>query len=333
MVKVRERQASYDLRMIEEIGWQSVDSFLDRLAPDGKWTTRGVYSALNPQRDDKHKGSFNVVTQSRYWGDFAVGVGGKSAVGLWWYLTTGQSLPNSKTEYAEIAKKFAAWLAIPPSPQGRSYHKTSHKVSTPPPKKEVFNIDVPDSILRRTPMYHPELGEPSTIYWYTRSYLVYRFEETPERKKEFRPVHWSVAERRWKFGDPTGYLLPLYKINHLQPSQKIIFCEGEKAAEAASQYFPTGLCTTTAHGSKSPYRSDFEKVQGHEVIIFPDNDLAGFLYACQVAELCTKAVASQVKIVYWNCRDVPDKWDLADALAYKWTKDALIESVHVFNWN
>ena len=98
MHKDREYQASYDLRMIEDVGWQAVTTILDRLAPNGKWTTRGVYSALNPQRDDKHKGSFNVVTQSRYWGDFAVGVGGKSVVGLWWYLTTGQSPPKSKTE-------------------------------------------------------------------------------------------------------------------------------------------------------------------------------------------------------------------------------------------
>ena len=330
MPKQEERQSSYDLRLIEEMGWQAVPTFIDRLAPSGRWRNN-VYDALNPQRDDQRLGSFKVMANQRYWGDFAVGVGGKSAVGLWWYLTTGQTLPSSRAEYADIAKKFAEYLAIPPTCQVSQYRVKV--ANTPPPKKEVFNPDVPDSILRRTPMYHPELGEPSEIYWYTRSYLVYRFDATPCRKKEFRPVHWSATEKRWKFGDPSGYLLPFYKINHLQPSQKIIFCEGEKAAEAASQYFPTGLCTTTAHGSKSPYRSDFEKVQGHEVIIFPDNDLTGFLYACQVAELCTKAVASQVKIVYWNCRDVPDKWDLADALAYKWTKDALIESVHVFNWN
>ena len=332
MVKDREYQASYDLRMIEDVGWQAVTTFLDRLAPNGKWTTSGVYDALNPQRDDKHKGSFKVVTHSRYWGDYAVGVGGKSAVGLWYYLTTGQTLPTSKNEYAEVAKKFAAWLAIPPSNQVCSYTRSSYKVNTPPPKKVVFNPDVPDHLLRKIPMYHHELGEPSNIYWYTRSYLVYRFEGTPDRKKEFRPVHWSVTEKRWVFGDPAGCLLPLYRINHLQPSQKIIFCEGEKAADAASQYFPTGLCTTTAHGSKSPYRSDFENVHGHEVIIFPDNDLAGFLYACQVAELCTKAVASQVKIVYWNCRDVPEKWDLADPLESGWPKEKLLQSVKVFNW-
>jgi hypothetical protein len=207
----------------------------------------------------------------------------------------------------------------------------------PPPKiLEPFSPVVPELAWQYIPKKHRELGEVVKIWWYTDSYMVYLFppciNEEGNSKKEFRPVHWCPVNNEWKFGDPPGCLLPIYKAEWLRPGQKIIFCEGEKAADAATSYFPSGLCTTTAHGSKSPYRSDFSPVRGHEVFIFPDNDLPGWLYACDVAELCQKAGASMVKIVYWECREVPPKWDLADPLLEGWPKEKLVQSVKVFEW-
>lgn len=296
-----------------------------------------TFKARCPFHDDSTP-SFVIGEGSPYYHCFGCGAKGNALS----FLITYANL-----DYVKAVQELSGFVGREPVYEGGDglgnvVTRTSNTVFTKPTRPKTVKLlepyapVLPKEAHRFIPKSHFELGEPIKVWWYTDSYLVYLFpyqyDAQGNKKKEFRPVHWQPFKQRWVFGDPSDCLLPLYKINELTEGQKIIFCEGEKAADAASYYFKTGLCTTTAHGSKSPSRSDFEPVAGHEVLIFPDNDLPGWLYACEVAGLCKRALAREVKIVYWDCSQVPAKWDLADPLEAGWSKERLVNSVKVFNY-
>ncbi len=157
---------------------------------------------------------------------------------------------------------------------------------------------------------HSKLGIPSQIWRYTDEYYVYRF-ETKDSGKEFRPVSWDGE--KWLWRDPKGKL-PLYHLDQLkaQATAQVTICEGEKAADAATRFFPNYVTTTTAHGSKSPQRTDFSPLKERAILIWPDNDAAGKKYAQAVARLALKAGATRVHILQIPAH-LPNKWDAANA--------------------
>ena len=111
--------------------------------------------------------------------------------------------------------------------------------------------------------------------------VVYRF-DTPEGKT-YRPVHRTPEG--WRFGDPPGPL-PLYGLPELAGAGRIYLTEGEKAAEAARAL--DVLATTSAHGAKSPGRTNFSALAGRDVVILPDADAPGEGYARAVVGLLAK---------------------------------------------
>jgi hypothetical protein len=115
--------------------------------------------------------------------------------------------------------------------------------------------------------------------------------DTNKPFKTFRPIHRNGAG--WSIGDPPGPL-PLYRGDDLPADGPIIVCEGEKCADAARS---VGLpAVTSAHGSKSPHRTDWQPLAGREIIILPDNDDTGREYARKVAAILT-ALGCTVRIV------------------------------------
>lgn len=128
-------------------------------------------------------------------------------------------------------------------------------------------------------------------------------------EKVYRPLH-RVADG-WQTGDPAGKW-PLFNLPEIQATDETIYiCEGEKPACAGSKI---GLiCTTTAHGAKSPSKTDFSPIAGRDIVILPDNDTAGREYAQEVAALTTKAGARSVKIV--DLPGIPAKGDLIEYIA------------------
>lgn len=124
--------------------------------------------------------------------------------------------------------------------------------------------------------------------------------------KSFRPVH--AVPTGWKTGDPPG-LWPLFNLPAILASAGPVYvCEGEKAACAG---IGIGLCcTTSAHGAKSPQRTNWEPVRGRAVAVIPDNDDAGKDYGATVAGLLHAAGAQSVRIL--ELPGLPKKGDLAD---------------------
>ncbi|WP_353269653.1 AAA family ATPase [Wolbachia endosymbiont (group A) of Myopa testacea] len=112
------------------------------------------------------------------------------------------------------------------------------------------------------------------------------------------------------FGAPK--IRPLYNIPGILKSDKVIFVEGEKCAEALIE---KGITATTAmSGANAPIeKTDWTPLKGKHIIIWPDNDEPGKRYAENAAKkLLEIGVASLVKLKI--PQDRPKGWDAADCV-------------------
>ena len=116
----------------------------------------------------------------------------------------------------------------------------------------------------------------------------------PDGGKRFVPLH--PVPGGWAFGDPPGEL-PLYGLcDVLATPGRVYVVEGEKCAEAARSIGL--LATTSAHGTKSPSKTDWTPLAGRDVAILPDDDEPGREYGHAVARILTHLnPPARVKIV------------------------------------
>lgn len=142
--------------------------------------------------------------------------------------------------------------------------------------------------------------------------------------KTYRP--FRKVQGGWQAGDPPEKLI-LYRLDELATAERVFVCEGEKAVDLVRGL---GLAaTTSAHGAKSPGKTDWTPLAGREVVILPDNDAPGFDYATAVAGLLARLRPQPaVKVVplaghmatgapmpeggdveEWLSVGVPDSWD------------------------
>jgi putative DNA primase/helicase len=93
----------------------------------------------------------------------------------------------------------------------------------------------------------------------------------------------------------------------------VVLVEGEKCAAAL---IGSGICATTAmNGAKAPIdKTDWSPLKGKRVIIWPDHDEPGQVYARNAASAAARAGAVSVEI-FKIPPDKPAKWDAADAVA------------------
>ena len=110
---------------------------------------------------------------------------------------------------------------------------------------------------------------------------------------------------------------PLYNIPNIVASEKIIWVEGEKCADALNELGYTATCTMGGAGMlsrKSANLFDFSPLQDKELIIWPDNDTAGKKVAELVQDLAMNANAKSVTMLT-PPRGKPERWDVVDAIA------------------
>lgn len=157
----------------------------------------------------------------------------------------------------------------------------------------------------------PKLGKPTAKWDYTDAKgtliaSVYRYDPRPGQK-EFRP--WDALRGVMRAPE----IRPLYNQAGLKTADAVVLVEGEKCAAAL---IDLGICATTAmHGAKAPIdKTDWSPLKGKRVIIWPDNDEAGQIYARNAASAAARAGAVSVEILKIP-PDKPAKWDAADAVA------------------
>ena len=105
---------------------------------------------------------------------------------------------------------------------------------------------------------------------------------------------------------------PLYNLDLIaaQPDAPLLFCEGEKAADAATELFSDLIATTWPGGANATAKADWRDAANRSVVLWPDNDKPGRdamqKVATRLLDLgCTVRIV-QVPTAY------PEKWDLGD---------------------
>ena len=125
------------------------------------------------------------------------------------------------------------------------------------------------------------VGSHVQTWAYGDSLAMVRFSKA-DGQKSYRPFHRDPETKCWACGDPGG-LLPLYRLDQLKSSGIVLVLEGEKCCDlAANLGFQV---VTSSHGAKSAAKTDWSPLAGRDVVILPDADDAGSVYADTVATI------------------------------------------------
>jgi hypothetical protein len=129
--------------------------------------------------------------------------------------------------------------------------------------------------------------------------------------KQYRPV--SRHGDAWTIADPPSW--PLYRLHELAGAERVFVCEGEKSAGLLAALGLTA--TTSAHGAKSPRKTDWTPLAGRDCVILPDNDPAGTDYAETVARILTALdPPAVVKVVNLDFPGIGPGDDIEQWLSY-----------------
>lgn len=120
---------------------------------------------------------------------------------------------------------------------------------------------------------------------------------------------------QWHWGGQPDNRPLLYLPTLLQhPQDTIVLVEGEKTADAARRLLPEGFqATTWMGGANAIGKTDWAKLTGRNVVIWPDNDAAGTNAAFRIARQLNN-IGAHASVVDLNSvsAKLPEKWDLAD---------------------
>tara|TARA_R100001460_G_scaffold21475_3_gene43853 strand:+ start:5147 stop:7309 length:2163 start_codon:yes stop_codon:yes gene_type:complete len=141
-------------------------------------------------------------------------------------------------------------------------------------------------------------------------------------KKEFRPfVEGSPYS---KFPD----IRPLYNIPNVLASDRVIWVEGEKCADALNHAGYTATCTIGGAGAltkKTAHQFDFSPLQNKELILWPDNDPAGKKLADLIQDFALAAGARSVTMLT-PPMGKPEGWDASDALSESYNIEEFVNT-------
>ncbi|MGX5217496.1 DUF927 domain-containing protein [Pseudomonas segetis] len=321
----------------------SIDRVLAHWLPGGKRVdSNREYTAPNPLRADKHAGSFKVNLAKGTWSDFATGDKGGDLIDLVRYLDGGTDIEacNNLADFLNVT------AGSEPAPVAKQA-KTPEWVPVQP---------IPDEAMSKCPHKHRQHGKPSKVWVYKDAksrplFVLYRFDLGPDEngtpRKVFAPLTWckkadsDVHQWRWQgVPDPR----PLLRLDELakRPSDSVVVCEGEKAADAAAELLPHYVATCWPNGTNSWHKADFTPLAGREVLLWPDNDAPGFKCMDALAEHLIKLGAASVNILaltvfqqrpglkgdkptFSKGGDWAEGNDAADAVASGWTVAHLAE--------
>ncbi|WEX08935.1 AAA family ATPase [Chelativorans sp. AA-79] len=160
--------------------------------------------------------------------------------------------------------------------------------------------------------------EPDHVYPYTdtrgrRIGFTVRFDDK-KGKRFFQITPWrdDLGRICWRMAD-FAHPRPLYNLEDLglADDDPVLIVEGEKAADAAADIFPSHVVLTWHGGANAVRKSDWSPLMGFDVVIWPDADDPGLAAADAIARELRVVGAASVRIV-----DLPDVlprgWDLAD---------------------
>ena len=126
----------------------------------------------------------------------------------------------------------------------------------------------------------------------------------------------------------------LYNSQFLEqyPAKPVLIVEGEKTADAAHKLFGKDYVVISwLGGAAAGKNADWQQLYGRNIVIWPDNDPAGFKAASEISNSLRQVGVKSLKVVPQEAlKDLPPKWDLADPLpqnkALSFVNDCLLRA-------
>lgn len=312
------KQSHTQIDLAEELK-ERLEPLLYRLFPDG------------PTRKDAYgfrfgsKGSLSVICRGERIGnfyDFEKGEGGgplklvQHALNLnhseardWAKDFLGKSkemnIPNSY-HFKQSSQKSSEWNSLKPDPN-----------HVAPSLKEISSFLSQKYHEAARHAYRDEKGD--LLF-----YVLRLVDKENSTKKDIRPLSygmWQGSDKPyWSLKNYQADKRPLYHLDQLykNPLAKVLIVEGEKTADAAQKLFADRnmVCITWQGGASAVLKSDWIPLHGRDVIIWPDNDEAGFKAADQLCTVLRQTGIKSLSVIDKDqlSKNFPEKWDLADSL-------------------
>lgn len=159
---------------------------------------------------------------------------------------------------------------------------------------------------------------------YSENFIVLRFPDGHKHSYQ-KYIPFSLQNGIWYKKRPDGKL-PLYVTPNRDTTLPVLIVEGEKAAMAAEQIYK-GQVVCHHGGAKGWDKTDWSKIYGREVYIYPDNDAVGFDFANSLSKYLSKN-GCRTHIAQPH-EDLGEKDDLHEALEkglYK-SSEELVEQI------
>jgi predicted P-loop ATPase len=231
---------------------------------------------------------FNIKTQK--WSDFAVGTKGGDIISLYAH--------NRGIKQIEAARELS-------DRYGKSIPMLPPSIPSPPPKFVPVSTDTPI----------PTIPHASSFWVYKTlsgeiAFVVYRI-DPPRGKKYFTPMSWdgfSWVQKAWPDNRP---LLNLDDVKQ-NPNKQILVVEGEKAASAARLVQSDVVVVTWSGGAQAVNKTDWSPLRGRNILLWPDNDEAGFKAMNEIANILVPFC--KIKRFISQDAEKPQGWDIADAV-------------------
>lgn len=290
-----------------------IENLVKQLLPDGKGFPE--WRAINPTRDDKKAGSFQVNLQTGLWIDFATDDKG-DILSLYAYIK-GCSIAQSYDDLDASTSRDSVIYEKKP----KQLKRPSSELIYPAPA-DAFNVvsktnhgiwcyrDKDKNILMYVTRHNLQDGNK---YYTPHTY----------RQQPTGSAYWdSIA---------TGLTAwPLFNLDvlHLMPDANVMIVEGEKTAVAASTLMDDWVVTTWHGGSNAYNRVDLEPLRGRKVWLFPDNDKVGndAMLGMQ-ARLLDIALSCEL-IVIPSPEQYAKGWDLADGVQQGIKKEDVMQLIN-----
>ena len=308
-----------DFMRVGSAALNSIESLLSEWLPNG---VREGREWCIGSRDGESGKSMKVCLAgdaAGVWSDFSADDSGSDLISLYAYI--------HRMEQVDAMKAVAASLGIDVVSSARE--RTAPAQAVPRGKEPVAKkprtawvtvlpvpVDAP-----APPAAHMIRGMPAMQWRYTDQAgallgMVYRF-TTSDGGKEVLPCvyarHPETGAHDWRwmgFPEPR----PLYLTTPLRDDVVVLVVEGEKCADAGFALLSTKLDVVSWQGgSKAIAKTDWSLLAGRRVILWPDADEPGAQAMAKLAAILL-ALGCAVKMVV-NPDDVPEGWDIADAIA------------------
>lgn len=186
-------------------------------------------------------------------------------------------------------------------------------------------------------MRHAYRDEQGAVLYYTLRLI----SKKDPSKKIVLPLSYGIEKEsngkpHWALKNYQSDQRPLYNLHLIKqnPDNKIVIVEGEKTADAANKLLSNHgmIVLTWSGGAKATAKTDWSPLCGKQIIIWPDNDKAGYEASDSICSELRKTGVKSLHVVDKEVlsKEFPLKWDLADPLPEgkdeRFVKDLLLSA-------